>query len=91
MRTLSPEIFPTHVWSFCLSPVPSSLKSFIKALTGFGGIERVGLLGTSLVVQWLRLHVSKPGGYGSIPGWGTDFPHALWRGKEKNRASIKDN
>jgi len=26
--------------------------------------------GTSLVVQWLRLHASNAGGVGSIPGWG---------------------
>ena len=83
MRTLSPEIFPTHVWSFCLSPVPHSLKRFIKAIMGFGGIERIGLPGTSPVVQWLRLHASKPGDYSSIPGWGTNFPHALVAWKKK--------
>ena len=27
--------------------------------------------GTSLVVQWLRLHASNSGGSGSIPGQGT--------------------
>ena len=61
MRTLSPEIFPMHAWSFCLRPVPHSLKRFIKAITGFGGVERIGLPGTSLVVQWLRLRASKQG------------------------------
>ena len=34
--------------------------------------------GTSLVVQWLRLHASSAGGAGSIPGWGTKIPHAVW-------------
>ena len=33
--------------------------------------------GTSLVVQWLRLHASNAGGEGSIPGLGTEIPHAL--------------
>ena len=30
-----------------------------------------GVLGTSLVVQWLRLHALNAGGLGSIPGQGT--------------------
>ena len=34
--------------------------------------------GTFLVVQWLRLHSSNAGGTGSIPGWGTKMPHAVW-------------
>ena len=32
--------------------------------------------GASLVFQWLQLHTSNSGGLGSIPGWGTRFPHA---------------
>ena len=35
------------------------------------------LSGTSLVVQWLRLHSFKAGGLGSIPGRGTKIPHAV--------------
>ena len=31
-------------------------------------------MGTSLVVQWLRLHASTPGGVGWIPGQGTKNP-----------------
>ena len=34
------------------------------------------LPGTSLAVQWLRLHASTAEGEGSIPGWGTKIPHA---------------
>ena len=30
-----------------------------------------GIAGTSLVVQWVRLHVSNAGAPGSIPGQGT--------------------
>jgi len=33
-------------------------------------------LGTSLVLQGLRLCVSTAGGMGSIPGWGTKIQHA---------------
>ena len=32
--------------------------------------------GTSLAVQWLRLQASTEGGAGSIPGRGTQIPHA---------------
>ena len=32
--------------------------------------------GTSLAVQWLRLHISTARGAGSIPGQGTKIPHA---------------
>ena len=39
--------------------------------------------GTSLAVQWLRLHAPTAGGVGSIPGWGTKILHALWCGKKK--------
>ena len=34
-------------------------------------------MGTSLVVQWLRLFTSTAGGAGLVPGWGTKIPHAL--------------
>ena len=33
-------------------------------------------LGTSLAVQWLRLHASTAGDTGSIPGQGTKILHA---------------
>ena len=33
-------------------------------------------LGTSLVVQWLRLYTSNAGDPGSIPDQGTKTPHA---------------
>ena len=36
-------------------------------------------LGTSLVIQWFRLHA---GGVGLIPGWGTNIPHAVKRGQK---------
>ena len=44
------------------------------------------MLGTSLVVQWLRFHDSNTGNAGSIPGRGTKIPHAAWRG-QKNKAN----
>ena len=48
------------------------------------------LKGTSLVVQWLRLHASNAEGMGSIPGWGTKIPHAI-RGvanKQTNKTTL---
>ena len=38
--------------------------------------------GTSLAVQWLRLHVSTAGGTGLIPGLGTKILHAAWCGQK---------
>ena len=34
-------------------------------------IQKQDLFGTSLVVQWLRLHATNAGGVGLIPGQGT--------------------
>ena len=39
---------------------------------------KVNSSGTSLVVQWLRLHASNAGGSGLIPVWGIKIPHAMW-------------
>ena len=36
-----------------------------------------------LAVQWLRLRTSNVGGFGSIPGWGTKIPHAIWYSQKK--------
>ena len=36
----------------------------------------MGHVGTSLAVQWLRLRAPNAGGTGSIPGGGTNIPHA---------------
>ena len=39
--------------------------------------------GISLVVQWLRLHMPNAKGAGSIPGPGTNIPHAVRHGPQK--------
>ena len=44
-----------------------------------GDLKSLGL-GTSLVVQWLRLHAPSAESLGSILGWGTKIPHAAWYG-----------
>ena len=45
--------------------------------------KRYNHLGTSLAVQWLRLHASTAGGVGLIPCWGTRILHAALRGQKK--------
>ena len=44
--------------------------------------------GTSLVVQWLRLHASNAEGMGSIPGWGT-LSHMPQGQKVNNKTFFK--
>ena len=41
-------------------------------------VNKLGSLGTSLVVQWLKLCTSSAGGEVLIPGQGTKIPHAMW-------------
>ena len=46
--------------------------------------------GTSLAVQWLRLHVSIAGGVGSIPSWGIKILLATQRSqKQTNKQKNK--
>ena len=41
--------------------------------------------GTSLAIQWLRLHASTGGGIGSIPGWETKILHAAWHSQKRKK------
>ena len=64
----------------------SNVISTIKAFLTFGLEINCG---TSLVVQWVRLHASNEGGAGLIPGWGTKIPHTAQYGqKEKNKMDV---
>ena len=45
----------------------------------------MGFLGTSLVVQWLRLPTSSAGGLGSIPDQGTMILHAMLHSQKKKK------
>ena len=47
-------------------------------------VNEVLNLGTSLVVQWLKLHISTVGGTGLIPDHGTKILHATWH-SQKNK------
>ena len=44
--------------------------------------------GTSLGVQWLRLHASNAETMASIPDWGTKIPHAVWPKKKRKEMKI---
>ena len=50
--------------------------------------EKKSSLGTSLVVQWLRLHTPTAGATGSIPGLGNKNPHATECSKKKKKKTI---
>ena len=47
--------------------------------------DKLSPLGTSLAVWWLRLCTSNAGGMGSIPGWGTKIPYAVWHDQKKKK------
>ena len=55
-------------------------------------VVEAAISGTSLTVQWLRLHAFNAGHLGSIPGWGTKIPYAIWcsQKKKKKKAAISD-
>ena len=53
-------------------------------------LTRTDYLGTSLVVQWLRLRASTLGGTGSIPGRGTKILHDV-QGTAKKKTKNKKN
>ena len=48
----------------------------------FDLIFKEEIIGTSLAVQWLRLHTSTAGDTGSIPGWVTKIPRAVQHGQK---------
>ena len=47
------------------------------------------ILGTSLVVQWLRFHTFTAGDLGSIPGQGTKIPCASGNSHKTNKQTKK--
>ena len=47
--------------------------------------------GTSLVVQWLRLHASPAEDIGLIPYWGPKILHAMWCSQNMKSKNQKTN
>ena len=58
---------------------------------GSKSIDSSDQVGTSLVVQWLRLRPFTAEGLGSIPGPGTKTPHAAWCGQKKKKKKKSNN
>ena len=52
-------------------------------------LSKSDFMGTSLVVQWLKLHNFDAGDMGSIPGWETKIPHAVRHGQKTNKQTNK--
>ena len=79
----SPSLLPGKTWRGCQLSLSSDLGtgSGTQELSARGALLdsliKIKPSGTSLVVQWLRLHASNAGGTGSIPGQGTKIPHAV--------------
>ena len=55
---------------------------------GEGFFSKKGFLGTSLAVQWLGLRDPSAGAMGSVPGQGTEIPHATQHSQNNNNHSI---
>ena len=66
-------------------PVDIPQGSFVKGK--YTGIKH-DPTGTSLAVQWLRLHASTAWGTGSFPGQGTKIPQAAWPSQKKKKKSM---
>ena len=51
--------------------------------------KKTRILGTFLVVQWLKLHASTAGGMGSIPGHGTRNPNDAQCGQRNKKINFR--
>ena len=90
---LQRQLLLTHIPPLAERPQVSNLSfsSFVFRVKGREVVPHGVILcrlgntytGTSLAIQWLRLHASTAGGTGSIPGCGTNNPQAMWYGKKK--------
>ena len=70
----------------CTGSLTAPCGRFYIGLREAGRENKTHSHGTSLVVQWLRLHASNAGGAGSSPGRRTKFPQAAWPKK-----SVQEN
>ena len=71
------QIYYFNKKNFLINKLLSRLNKKKKVRTQITKIRnKRGEIGSSLAVQWLRLHASTAGGVGSIPGQGTKILHA---------------
>ena len=76
---------------YCLSVYTAFLSCHLKKNLGLPSlVQSLSTLGNPLEVQWSGLHAPTAGGPGSVPGWGTEIPHAVLCGQKfkKKRESI---
>ena len=69
---------------FCqkwVSWAPVFHKQCLASLKKICGYTENVALGTSLMVQWLRLCASNAGAMGLMSGWGTNIPNGKWHGQ----------
>ena len=73
-----------------LGPSASLASSLVLIRNSLLGLTSQNHLfnGNSLAVQWLGLHAFTTEGLGSIPGWGTKIPQAMWRGQKNPPNSL---
>lgn len=57
-------------------------KGFSEVLSG---PHQKWAIGTSLMIQWLRRRASSAGDPGSVFGWETKIPPAIWRSQKKTK------
>ena len=75
--------------SFVLPPRKLQLRMHLRSLALIQ--TTVVMVGTSLAVQWLRLHASPAGGTGSIPGQETKIRQAAWCGQKQTNKPKNSN
>ena len=62
-----------------------NIQHAVKCVNGI----KIVPIGTSPIVQWLRLCSSNAGDMSVIPGWGTKIPHAVQYGQKLNKHKPK--
>ena len=80
---MEPTLLAVEVWSLnCWTARQVHIKDILFMNNRYAAeqfkqyLKKIIPARTSVAIQWLRLHVPSAGGTGSIPGWGTEIPHA---------------
>ena len=73
---------PVPTQSFCFSLSAQHSINYMSFSTLY---YKIGFVGNSLTVQWLGLHAFTAEGTGSVPGWGTKIPQAVWCSQKKEK------
>ena len=84
---------PSQSWASGRGSVPIKQGMQVRSLAGELKLhmlhgsrkKKIYDFGSSLPVQWLRLHTSNAEGAGLIPGQGTQIPHASRSSQKKKK------